>query len=119
MVLGATMILGATMTEKPLHVQVAEALGWSHFGLGGRLDRPWVGYPPHNPIVGERQEVPRYDIDWGATGPLIFQRRISLEAQHEGAANSWIARAITGTHVWDDDPQIAVCRLVLMPAVEP
>ena len=77
------------MSEKPLHVQVAEALGWSNFhserhGEGAY----WYGLPPR----GEEDctPAPRYDTDWSATGPLIhrFKLRI-LPMWDEYASRDW------------------------------
>jgi hypothetical protein len=59
--------------EKPLHVQVAEALGWEHL----RDDGGWRGDGPNwrdgGGVIGM---VPRYDTDWAATGPLIEKYRL-------------------------------------------
>src|SRR3972149_9156717 len=75
------------MTEKPLHVQVAEALElWMHCSyeppknLMNLADKGrWVGYNPKTMLVGERGTVPHYDTDWSATGPLIEKYGISLK----------------------------------------
>jgi hypothetical protein len=58
--------------EKPLHVQVAEALGWQHDGalMSMTGTRPGGSYP---------QRIPRYDTDWAATGPLIERYDLALE----------------------------------------
>jgi hypothetical protein len=77
--------------EKPLHVRVAEALGWTDLTEGPPMlpgDEPtWLGMPP----VGDSslilsavdhkervvtltmgiRSVYRYDLDWSKTGPLI------------------------------------------------
>lgn len=79
--------------EKPLHVQVAEALGWTevvHFTptTSSVIAPVWAGAPPkgyehwkhgiteadflHMSHGGpERRTIPRYDTDWSATGPLL------------------------------------------------
>lgn len=67
-----------TVTELPLNVRVAEAIGWSHFEQSGRLDRPWKGYPPKAPIVGSKEMVPDFPEDWAATGPLIHQFKLRI-----------------------------------------
>jgi len=66
--------------EKPLHVQVAEALGWTNPRCIGNRDS-WEATPPPSPIEGKPGYfwgpmggpvlIQRYDTDWSATGPLI------------------------------------------------
>lgn len=70
------------MTEKPLHVRVAEALGWTEARcMGSRLS--WEGQPPREGpgpwLLMENlpQPIPHYDTDWSATGPLIELYEIS------------------------------------------
>lgn len=83
--------------EKPLHVRVAEALGWTMMQPGGvLLTGAYVGYPPTHQIVGQRAQVPWFDRDWNATGPLIEQYGIELSFNGE----RWFA---TGHHPWDKD----------------
>lgn len=129
--------------EKPLHVQVAEALGWIRLVIGSRADHLrfqkcleggryyWCdpagqvagcetcdGYPPH------------YDTDWSATGPLIekyglvvFEDPLS-GPNWEAQAPRW--RTQSGTpcancgaidfenpHATGAAPLIAVCHLIL------
>jgi hypothetical protein len=55
------------VTDKPLHVQVAEALGWTDCHQKPH-DEEWWGYVNYS--QGYRS-IPRYDLDWSATGPLI------------------------------------------------
>lgn len=77
--------------DRPLHVRVAEALGWFNFqpSLNGLWPDEWRGHPPQ-PIVGEtHKEVPRYDTDWSATGPLIEQRAIQLTPYGGSDGNVW------------------------------
>jgi hypothetical protein len=66
------------LSEKPLHVRVAEALGWT--GI-----KPWPeamsadalgGHPPGEPRGWNH--VPRYDTDWSAAGPLIERFSLSV-----------------------------------------
>jgi hypothetical protein len=99
--------------DKPLHVQVAEVLGWSSLSLSGRLDRPWVGYPPKLPIVGSKELVPNFDIDWAATGPLIEQYRLRVSPIY--GAPEWIADSWKGGFYEASGltPLIAVCNLIL------
>src|SRR5436189_36534 len=61
-----------TDEAKPLHVLVAEALGWSAIDESRRWAVP--------PVAANRMQllVPRYDTDWSATGPLIEAQRIAV-----------------------------------------
>lgn len=115
------------MSEKPLHVRVAEALGWVTIT---DEDRFWVGR-----LTGDlkanprdllrdatgRYALPLYDTDWSATGPLIEQygfhvqpmpSKYTLErwgaflADFDNAASSLVAEGFGGT------PLIAVCNLI-------
>lgn len=70
--------------EKPLRVQVAEALGWTITidGLG------------NTPAPDSRYavEIPDYDTDWSATGPLIHARGIALlQLDDEEDDEEWVA----------------------------
>jgi hypothetical protein len=110
--------------EKPLHVRVAEALGWTSIGPGNsmNLSDPGAGYPPKNQIVGHKEPIPRYDTDWAATGPLIERYGIDTEAISYSPTDrtyGWKARACP---VWNGDesmttygetPLLAVCALIL------
>lgn len=73
------------MSEKPLHVQVAEALGMichnagpAHPAAGG--GDWWIAEPMRTIAAGETWSptIPRYDTDWSATGPLIERYHIRL-----------------------------------------
>lgn len=75
------------MSAKPLHVQVAEALGWTETHLeqhGGKDGTPaWYGTRPADDHVYAALDarwfgVPRFDTDWSATGPLIERFGISI-----------------------------------------
>jgi hypothetical protein len=92
------------VSEKPLHVRVAEAIGWTEVhDTGGSsmvAGEPnyWRGRPPGERLVIPRQAwpvVPRYDADWAATGPLIERFNLSLLRNTE------------------DPPLIEVCRRIL------
>lgn len=74
--------------DKPLHVSVAEALGWKQRGPDVIGDRDCGGtewWVPPDSVGGSycnacRPEMapPRYDTDWSATGPLIEKYGIGL-----------------------------------------
>jgi len=100
------------MSDKPLHVQVAEALGRvSHLrGDGGW----WHGDVP----------VPRYDIDWSVTGPLIERYAISIHHLDYPDHNGWFASWRTGAGKrWKSTPAgarppcktplQAVCQMII------
>lgn len=88
------------MSDTPLHVKVAEALGWkdcalepwtaAEDGIGERVVGPpiWWGLPP-----GEswRRPVPHYDTDWAATGPLIERYEIVVVARRGLRGDMWLA----------------------------
>ena len=90
------------MTEKPLHVRVAEALG---------------------DIPGQALGYRRYDTDWSATGPLIERLGIAIERRSGNIpAFQWVAaECICADHDHNlSDPfghgegaLIAVCNLIL------
>lgn len=128
------------MSDKPLHVEVAEALGWRLIPLKGSKvqfclsggTKVWVN--PHGEHQCERcTSLPRYDTDWAATGPLIEKYGIAISP--DGAEEvGWIAIAeaslwILGTAAWGYDhgvrpfgsgatPLEAVCRLILAMKAE-
>ena len=82
------------MSEKPLHVMVAEALGT----VNSQEVPPWHFI------------TPRYDTDWSATGPLIEKYGISLKREPGG----WDAR-VDYSLASDQNPTalVAVCHLIL------
>jgi len=112
-------------TDKPLHAQVAEVLGWrdvQHHVLLG-----WGGKSP-NPGPGEHPEqmrtLPCYDTNWSATGPLIEQLKIGIVRGDKG----WLAFADSEGYgyveqgavdvpanpsAWGATPLVAVCALIL------
>jgi hypothetical protein len=110
--------------EKPLHVQVAEALGWEHL----RDDGGWRGDGPNwrdgGGVIGM---VPRYDTDWAATGPLIEKHRLivgpgwrKISDSLFGPPTQWVAKTATPNDPEQDyldaiadTPLEAVCRLIL------
>lgn len=113
--------------EKPLHVQVAEALGWVKLHerqqlyyvkwlKGGQRQvggTPWQWHG-ENPqgVSGGEYLVPRYDTNWAATGPLIERFEIQLLPLGNGA---WAATKGIGTPRLIDGltPLIATCNLIL------
>ena len=114
------------MTDKPLHVQAAEALGWDYsedrhewdeFAEGQkRCTRchevaPWTRHSP-SPCC------PRYDTDWAATGPLI-ERFGFVVGRFRILDRQWYA-ILPGTTSPDAQaeehaptPLLAVCYLIL------
>ena len=107
------------MSDKPLHVQVAEALGcptaWDEYCRCPGLEHSGEEHPPR---------LARFDTDWSATGPLIEKYEISVGP---GATEAGPWAAISGVFVdgggWDGldfdyrgkgpTPLIAVCHLLL------
>jgi hypothetical protein len=96
------------VTEKPLHVRVAEVLGW--FAIPGAQ------------IVDEQKyhaALPRYDTDWAATGPLIEKFRITLGRNpFDGdwaAYHTWDVRALVQNppSAHGETPLLAICNLIL------
>jgi hypothetical protein len=98
--------------ERPLHVCVAEALGWQEIAWAPApatypLELHWAGKAPASylatlpafvaDIDHEKrmvtlsfETIPRYDTDWSVTGPLIERYGISL-AQHSQPPVEWVA----------------------------
>lgn len=120
--------------DKPLHVRVAEALGWTGIEAGNACggwdgvaidDRIWIGRPPGELVVGcECPPIHRYDTDWSATGPLIEQFGIALDRGIFTHGAGWRAGWTHGP--WDDigaewwarnaegrTPTEAICNLIL------
>lgn len=112
------------MADKPLHVQVAEVMGWTscHFapngnrtGWGGTDEPAWVGTQPDSPMVNV--EVPHYDTDWSATGPLIEKYAVSVCP----ASKAWWSASWPGSEdinqtnfsSYGPTPLIALCNLIL------
>jgi hypothetical protein len=113
-----------TEPEKPLHVRVAEALG---FGGIVCLEGAWTMHCPcEQPHCDNILDVPRYDTDWSATGPLIEKYHIHLgEERTLSTAGDVVARGQWFAGVWESDeekdylmgygatPLIAVCNLLV------
>jgi hypothetical protein len=110
-----------TVTERPLHVRTAEALGWTNLmysrePLGAGI-MGWVGRPPkgwlHGMVgvsVGGKpvMRVSRYDRDWSATGPLIEERAISIDPFRAGSDTHWRAMAWYGPTIQREDGTLAL-----------
>ena len=111
--------------DKLLHVQVAEALGWTE--VQGKDHIGWYGRPPERQYGLDGHGIsplPHFDTDWSATGPLIEKYEISVGP---GATEAGPWAAISGVFVdgggWDGldfdyrgkgpTPLIAVCHLIL------
>lgn len=131
------------MTDKPLHVQVAEALGWPSPEFITN-----EGHDPNRPIYGWRKcyrehaegedceqehlwhcgtedffKAPDYDTDWSATGPLIEKYKIDIFSPR---GDTWMAQAWRPNDLPQETfkssgmtPLEAVCSLILkLKAVE-
>jgi hypothetical protein len=113
------------VSEKPLHVQVAEALGWTDlrpqtWDIGGTkyVRDEWGGIlfdKPGDTVPRVWGRVPRYDTDWSATGPLIEKYGINLTGPRP-----WDACRGHDREGFHDEPNgegptplIAVCNLLL------
>jgi hypothetical protein len=114
---------------KPLYVRVAETLGWTDGRRCGDLAAVWAsgwdGLPPRAvPIIGQpeagRQKIPRYDIDWSATGPLIEKYEIGIQPQRRSPYDTppwWIAHIERGSRTaahLDSTPLLAACHLIAL-----
>ena len=102
--------------DKPLHVQVAEALGWTEIVLEDGYR--WVGRAPVGfGNWGELQPfgvIARYDTNWAATGPLVEKYKLNLV--WNSASEAW--EAIDRSNGWDDcyhgdTALVAACYLLL------
>lgn len=114
---------------KPLHVQVAEALGLPDVGWYYREsweNTRWVKGEPgtigptggggwyciwDENEGGPRRSVPRYDTDWSSTGPLI--ERFGITLTHDSGAGPWIAEVPGVEWYPESTPLLAVCRCIL------
>lgn len=106
------------MSERPIHVQVAEALGFTniHCDDGPRhsvcASNGWAK-PPDQPGISSIP-LPNYDLDWWTAGPLIERYSIKLELW---AAGSWAAS--TGAFLIKygavgPTPLLAICHLIVL-----
>lgn len=91
------------MSELPLHVQVALALGWSNPYDPG--NGKWIAKKPGDTV---HSDVPTYDKRWCDGGYLIPNHVRSLSHHGEG----WLASNADGELFAGATPLEAVCRLV-------
>jgi hypothetical protein len=124
------------MSEKPLHVRVAEALGYpsgaapcdgsdwhfdSRMGSGSAFNaafstvwRDVFDYGDRWRCPHELNTIPRYDTSWQATGPLIERFRLLLRPLDDGG---YMAEHYRGGVLIvarpGDTPCLAVCWLLL------
>lgn len=102
--------------EKPLHAQVAEALGWTNLRCSLADGSAQWGVNPSGRyrIMWDNLRldlVPRFDSDWRATGPLMERYARSVYGLGGGG---WEAMAREAGHLGrGETPLVAVCRLVL------
>ena len=104
------------MTEKPLNVQVAEALGYTGFEQveeGDPADLWLMDCPCTIESCAEAIPVPRYDTDWATTGLLIEEYGIDILHGPQILAKSRMGGLGIG-----DTELIAVCHLILELAKE-
>lgn len=115
--------------DKPLHVQVAEALGCKPRMMPDPHGAPaWLCLceDEHRPIYrrhGEKgnADLLRYDTDWSATGPQIEKYALDLRATPwQDGTKEWEASAWRPNpnpkeafRTSGDTPLIAVCNLIL------
>lgn len=116
--------------DKPLHVRVAEIASGTTYTLspyvvinGRRVDAPtwlpgWDYCSADNPPCGHyaHWEPPRYDKDWGVTGPLMIRLGISLQCmRREDGTKEWRASldVPNGRGMWGSDPLECVCWLIV------
>ena len=108
----------------PLHVQVAQALGWTELTDAG--SGFWDGTPTKEwaksqgfDFIPRLIVVPRYDSDWSATGPLIERLKLNLQPYYDDPAKAWVAfegrMGINGAEflLTAPTPLTAVCNLIL------
>jgi len=103
---------------KPLHVKVAEALGWTdieatHPKEDSSVVSGWLGVSPDEETCAM---LPRYDTDWSATGPLVEKYRMWVFPDNAAKEFYWEATCEPGPEGFSGEgptPLVAVCELVL------
>jgi hypothetical protein len=121
--------------EKPLHVRVAEALGlvvtqkpvgnfvWYRpeflVDVSVLPERKKDCVPFDGDVWAEVHEIPRYDTDWAAGGPLIDRFGINLTCDHQATSTArlWEAWYQPGD-VWlaskfGPTVLVAVCNMII------
>jgi hypothetical protein len=94
--------------SRPLHVQVAEAIGWTVIREG---DTPgeWWGNAPGSGLM----LIPRYDSSWCSCGALTERFKIGVTWDHE----QWIAQHATeeghDQYAGGERPTEAIAKLVV------
>jgi len=106
--------------EKPLHVRVAEALGWTAISACRHCEdcNDWLGsHPEDYRSLGVVVYIPNYDTDWSATGPLIERYGVALTPPGVLDAPGWAASIPQDRHAAfvtkQPTPLLAVCHLIL------
>jgi hypothetical protein len=109
-----------TSPDKPLHVRVAEVLGWRNIFLAGNFMVPdsdlYMGHKPGEMLVGKEglSGVPRYDLLWSATGPLIERFGIGVWKDWPTSIDPWTAHADKGdAKEYGATALLAVCNLIV------
>ena len=119
------------MSEKPLHVQVAEALEvkpdfryspsedfcWTYCSCGAsrEMGHGWeesndsAWYKEHQPHLELNWNCPRYDKDWAVTGPLVEKCKIYMEPHQM----HWEVEVAGGPRVGGLTLLEAVCHLIV------
>lgn len=110
------------MTDEPLQVQCARALGWTDVRWD-EVQGAWGRNPARQGGVDKKGygRIPRYGMDtpdgWACTGPLAQQFKFELEGAYEDRCEaSWFTNAATGS-IWEQAggasyPE-AIARLVV------
>jgi hypothetical protein len=93
--------------DSPLHVQVAEALGWTEISEDGEK---WWGREPYGKI---RMTIPRYDTSWCSAGAILERFKFGIMWDH----GQWIAQYMTDEghdqYQGGEKPTEAISRLVV------
>lgn len=117
------------MKDRPLHVRVAEALGCTTVTESHPKGIDYWACECPGALHGDNMAdegdgmikwLPRYDIDWHATGPLIQRIQILIQPPMfaDEGDNMWAATgpwrpAESRRLVKGETPLIAVCNLIL------
>jgi hypothetical protein len=117
--------------KRPLHIRVADALGWTGLTSAtiGDDGEHWLGKPPATlpgaysfvEAINRKERiltigsgsVPRYDTDWSATGPIIERLRIELDSDLPWSAALFFDRRGDFHSGGGPTALLAVCNLLL------